>query len=552
MSLYSVGLSALNAAELALGTTSHNINNATTPGYSRQRLLTSTAGATATANGFIGRGVQVDTVQRQYDSFLYRQLVGGQGQSSELGIHYDQLSQINSLFSDRTVGITPALQNFFKSMNAAASSPADGAVRQDLIGNSNSLVSQLNSSYQQLENQRNGLNVQISTTVEQVNSYLERINDLNKKIVVASGKGGGHAPNDLLDQRDLALSELNQLVGINFYPQGDSVNVTLSSGQTLLTGETVFKLSAVPSGTDPMKTSLAYSLPSGAGGTVLIEIPDNQISGGKLGGYLKFRHDSLDPLQDQLGQFAIGLALSVNAQHEQGFDLNGNPGGKFFGLTADSAVRNAGNLSTAEFSTEFMDANAIKASAYSIEFDGTDYRVTRLSDNSVVYGGPAVGARGELEFDGLKITLNAAVPQAGDKWELRAARNAARDIDLLVQDTNLVALSDTANATANGANGLKLAQLQTEKVLGNGSLSLNEMFSQLINTVGVKTQYVKTASTAQDKLTAQQLADQQSVSGVNLNEEYVNLTIFNNQYQASARIIDAATTVFDTIIGLRR
>jgi len=82
MSLYSLGLSGLNAAQAGLTTTGHNIDNSTTDGYNRQRVLTSTAGATATGVGFFGRGVQVDTVQRQYDSFLYKQLVGSQSSSS--------------------------------------------------------------------------------------------------------------------------------------------------------------------------------------------------------------------------------------------------------------------------------------------------------------------------------------------------------------------------------------------------------------------------------------------------------------------------------------
>ncbi|CFN78440.1 flagellar hook-associated protein 1 [Bordetella pertussis] len=88
-------------------------------------------------------------------------------------------------------------------------------------------------------------------------------------------------------------------------------------------------------------------------------------------------------------------------------------------------------------------------------------------------------------------------------------------------------------------------------MLGNGSMSLNEMFSQLVNNVGVQTQQVSTANTAQANLVKQQATAHLSVSGVNLNEEYVNLTIFQEQYQASAKILDVASTVFDTLLGLR-
>ncbi|MGE8591677.1 MAG: flagellar basal body protein, partial [Alcaligenes sp.] len=107
MNLYKTALSGLNAAQAGLSTTTHNINNATTVGYNRQRVLTSTAGAQATSNGFIGRGVQVDTVERSYDSFLYKQLVGSTGSGAQLQTQFAQVSQINNLFADRTVGIAP-------------------------------------------------------------------------------------------------------------------------------------------------------------------------------------------------------------------------------------------------------------------------------------------------------------------------------------------------------------------------------------------------------------------------------------------------------------
>lgn len=548
MNLYKLGLSGLNAASAGLNVTGHNVNNATTAGFNRQRVLTSTAGATATSAGYFGRGVQVDTVQRQYDSFLYKQLVNGQGSSAQLSSHLNQIMQINNFLSDRTVGITPALANFFTSLNSGASNPADPASREDLLGTSQTLVTQMNAAYQQMQNQRNGLNTQISTTVEQVNSYLDRINSLNQQIVVARSKNG-HEPNDLLDQRDLELSELNQLVGITYSTQGDSLNITLKGGQTLLSGTSVFKLASVQSSTDPQSQVLAYTLPSGASTSVLVEIKDSDVTGGALGGLLQFRHNSLNAFQDQLGQMAIGLAMAFNEQHKQGLDLNGNPGKDFFGLNAPTAIRNAGNGSLAEFQGEYTDANAIRASAYSIEFDGTNYKVTRLQDNAVVHDGP-LGAGDELEFDGVKITLSGTAV-TGDSWEFQPTRDAARDLSLLISDTSEIAYADAEGGSANGNNALALANLQTKKVLGNGSLSINELFSQIVNNVGVQTQSIQSASTAQDKLTQQHFADQQAVSGVNLDEEYVNLSMYTDQYRASSRLIDVATSIFDTLLGLR-
>ncbi|CAB3695088.1 flagellar hook-associated protein FlgK [Achromobacter insolitus] len=554
MNMYKLALGGLNAAQAGLATTSHNINNATTVGYNRQRVMVSTAGAQATSNGYIGRGVQVDTVVRSYDSFLYKQLVGAQGSGAQLQTQYDQVSAINNLFADRTVGIAPGLTNFFTSMNAVASKPADPAARQDLLGKANSLATQIRSAYTEMQNQRIGLNTQITTTVEQVNSYLSRIDDLNQQISLATGKAGGSPPNDLLDQRDQAVMELNQLVGITTYEQGDKINISLANGgQALLSGNTIYPLQAVASAKDAGRTAIAYTLPAGSGKTVAVELNDAEVTGGSLGGLLQFRSSSLDVMQSQLGQMAVGLALSFNEQHKQGLDQNGNPGTDFFGIGSPQGVPNAQNKSNATLTGEFTNLNNINAKEYEVSFDGTNYRVLRMPEGSQVYNGPATGTPGTLNLDsemGVTLTISAP-PQAGDKWSLAPTRDAARDLTVLISDPYKVAAADLEGGDANGKNALKLAQLQNSKVLGNGTMSVNDMFGQVVNTVGVQTQQLKSAATAQANLITQKLAAQQAVSGVNLNEEYVSLSLYQEQYQASARIIDVASTMFDTLLGLR-
>ncbi len=539
-----------------MATTSHNINNATTAGYNRQRVMVSTAGAQATSNGFIGRGVQVDTVVRSYDSFLYKQLVGAQGSGAQLQTQFDQVSQINNLFADRTVGIAPGLTNFFTSMNTVASKPADPAARQDLLGKANSLATQIRSAYSEMQNQRMGLNAQITTTVDQVNSYLSRIDDLNQQISLATGKAGGSPPNDLLDQRDQAVMELNQLVGVTTYEQGDKISISLANGgQALLSGNTIYPLQAVSSSQDTSRTVIAYTLPAGTGKTVAVELNDAEVTGGKLGGLLQFRASSLDVMQSQLGQMAVGLALSFNEQHKQGLDQSGKPGTDFFGISNPQGVPNANNKGNAQISGQFTDLNNINAKDYEISFDGSSYRVLRMPEGTQVYNGPATGTPPSATLDlrsemGVTLTIDAP-PQAGDKWSLSPTRDAARDLQVLITDPDKIAAADAAGGDSNGKNALKLAQLQTAKVLGRGTMNITEMFSQVVNTVGVQTAQIKTAAIAQGNLIAQKTAAQQAVSGVNLNEEYVSLSLYQEQYQASARIIDVASTMFDTLLGLR-
>jgi len=473
-----------------------------------------------------------------------------------LQTQYAQVSQINNLFADRTVGIAPGLTDFFTSMNTVASKPADPAARADLLGKANSLATQIRSAYTEMQNQREGLNTQITTTVEQVNSYLSRIDDLNTQISLAAGKANGSPPNDLLDQRDQAVLELNQLIGITTYPQGDKINVSLTKGgQSLLSGSTLYPLQAVASTKDASRTVIAYTLPAGAGKTVAVEMDDSEITGGTLGGLLQFRSSSLDLMQNQLGQMAVGLALSFNEQHTQGLDQNGNPGTDFFSVSSPEAVPNTANKSNAQITGTFTTLGNVNAKDYEISFDGTNYQVLRMPEGARVYNGPATGTppNATLNLDaemGVTLTIDAP-PQAGDTWSLSPTRNAARDINVLITDPEKVAAADAEGGDANGKNALKLAQLQSAKVLGHGTMSTTDMFAQVVNTVGVQTAQVKSAATAQANLIKQTTAAQQSVSGVNLNEEYVSLSLYQEQYQASARIIDVASTVFDTLLGLR-
>ena len=134
---------------------------------------------------------------------------------------------------------------------------------------------------------------------------------------------------------------MNQLVGITTYEQGDKLNISLASGgQALLSGQTIYPLQAVSSSRDISRTVVAYTLPAGSGGkTVTVELGDTEVTGGKLGGLLQFRASSLDVMQSQLGQMAVGLALSFNEQHKLGLDQNGNPGGDYFSIGQPKACR---------------------------------------------------------------------------------------------------------------------------------------------------------------------------------------------------------------------
>lgn len=556
MNLANLGLTGLTAAQVRLQTAGHNINNAATDGYNRQTVLVSSAGAGSTGSGFIGRGVQVDSINRSYDNFLAQQLVSSQSTGAALDAYGNQIAQVNNLFADRTVGISPALQKFFDGVQAVASAPADSAARQELLGRASSLVTNFNSASAFLNEQRNNINTQIATTVTQINNYVERVKDLNHQITIARAGSPDQPPNDLLDQRDQVVAQLNQLVNVKTYEQGGSFNLTVGNGQVLLGGDTVFPLQAVPSAADPSRLVVAHSVPSGAGGAMLaVEMPEQAITGGSLGGLLSYRSQALDTAQNQLGQMAAGLAMTVNALHDQGVDLNGVTGTDFFALGAPKVIPNAANSTagaaalTASFTTIVPPNPSANLTAldYKITYDGANYSAFSLPDGAQV-GASSATITG-IGIPGVSLTMS-GTPAAGDSWLVQPTRTAADDLKLLISDPAKIAAADITGGSANGTNALALAQLQTTKILGNKTMSLNEAFSQVVNKVAVLTQQNTTASTAQTALIQQNTAAQQAVSGVNLNEEYVNLDNYQQQFQAASRLITVSSKLFDTLLSM--
>ncbi|HEY9572914.1 MAG TPA: flagellar hook-associated protein FlgK [Pusillimonas sp.] len=546
MNLSNLGLSGLAAAQSRLQTAGHNINNAATEGYNRQSVLVETAGAAATSAGYIGRGVQAVTVQRAYDGFLFRQLVNAQTTGASIATYGTEITQINNLFADRTVGITPALQKFFDGIQAVASAPADSAARQELLGRASSLVGQINDTNAFLDSQRNNINTQVTTVVTQINSFAERIRDLNTQITTAYATASQHAPNDLLDQRDQLVSELSQLVGVNVIEQDGSFNLTVGNGQILLGGDTVFPLHAQPSADDPARVVVAYSAPGPNGTTLKIELDESRIKGGTLGGLIAYRRDALDTVQNSLGRLAVGLATAVNELHKQGEDLSGVAGSDFFTLGTVKAIPGAGNAGAAVLNIDLTDANQLTGQDYRVERTATGYSVTSIPNGTTT---ALTGTTGTV--DGVTFDFTGGAPAVGDSWLVQPTRAAGANLSLAINDPAKIAASGPGTGTANGDNALAMAELQTKKILGNNAMSLNESFSQIVNKVGVLTQQNATAAKAQATLIQQNYAAQQTVSGVNLNEEYVNLDRYQEQFRAASRLIDVSSTLFDTLLSLR-
>ena len=245
--ILSIGVTGMQAAQLGMMTTQHNITNARTAGYNRQQIVQGTNNPMATGSGFVGQGVHVSTIQRMYSSVLNTQVVHSQASVSQLDTYYNEISQIDNLLADTNSGVSSAIQAFFDGIQEVASDPSSIDARQALVSSAESLTARFGSLSKSLDDLSAGVNSQIESTVAEINSYSSQIAELNKRIIVAQSATNQPA-NDLLDQRDQLVSELNKLIGVRTVEQSDGTyNVTFGNGQPLVVGPLSMELAATPS-----------------------------------------------------------------------------------------------------------------------------------------------------------------------------------------------------------------------------------------------------------------------------------------------------------------
>ncbi|WP_313634230.1 flagellar hook-associated protein FlgK [Massilia timonae] len=465
-SLLAIGKTGLYAAQAALSTTGHNITNANVAGYSRQVVVQATSAALNTGVGFMGTGTQIAQIKRYSDDFLNTQVRNAQASSSGLESYYSQIKQIDNLLADTTSGLTPATQSFFKGVQDMAANRASVPSRQAMLSNAESLATRLNGLDARLGEIREGVNSEIESSVTAINTYAQQIAKLNEQI-------GNYAsspqrpPNDLLDQRDQLVLELNKYVKASVLPgDNNSLTVSIGNGQPLVVGQDSFQLATMQSPTDLTRLEVGYQV-----GDKVSVLPDGALPGGKLGGVLDFRSNTLDKAQSQLGKIAIGLAFEFNRQHELGLDQNGEPGQKFFneapayvGASIHNAQGDEDNPA-AKLEAKVIDPSALTDNDYEVKFDKGEYKVFSLPDRKMV-GSVAPDAVGDatLEVGGVEMTFSNNARQ-GDTFLVRPTINGAADFKVLANDVSQIAAAApvlSKEPLTNTGSG-KISEVKVEK-----------------------------------------------------------------------------------------
>ncbi|MBK5539790.1 flagellar hook-associated protein FlgK [Pseudomonas sp. TH05] len=452
MSLLNIGMSGLSASQSSLMTTGNNIANADTAGYSRQQTVQGTKASIQYGTVYIGTGTTLADVRRVYNSYLDAQLQTKTSLNSDSAAYLGQVTPLDSLLSDSGTGLNGALTKFFASVQNVNSKPGDDASRQLLLSDAQALSNRFNSMSTQLNEQNTTINGNLSSMADQVNKLASTVAQLNQRITEISSSGG--MPNDLLDSRNETVRQLSSLTGAQVMERDGNLDIYLGSGQPLVMGGTVSTLEVVPSKDDPSRS--AIQLNRGASTIDITSI----MTGGEIGGLLRYRSTVLDPAMNELGRVALVVADQMNTIQAQGIDKNGEFGSNIFSSinsasqVAQRSVASTSNVGAGTFNVNIEDTGKLSISDYKVTFtSATDYTVQRLSDGSSA-GSFSTTATTPPVIDGFSLKFTATSATAGDTFKLTPTRNAATSIKTEMTDSKRLAIAAPLGAAiASGSSG---------------------------------------------------------------------------------------------------
>lgn len=664
--LLSIGVRAMAASYASMQTTSHNIANASVEGYSRQNTLLATAQGQFTGVGFFGRGVNVVGVERVQDAFLTREAAGSKSLAAMDAVRSERLQQLQSAFKSGEQGIGHSISQFFAAMSDLGSHPADGATRGVVLARAQDLALRFNDAGNQLSFIQTQVNQELQASVSAVNSLASSIAKVNQDI--ASARGLGQQPNDLLDQRDQLISQLSEHVQVTTIPADDgTVGVFMGGGQRLVLGNVAEQLRRVPDLFDGSRSGVAITE-----GATVRPLATDALGGGRMAGLLQFQDKDLVAGQALLGQLGRALAEAVNDQQVLGLNLQPPAGSvaskPLFGLIdstkeqvlpANTNLKDVSGQFISDVSIEVVDANQLKPFEYELRENPVtagQWQLVHVPDD----GAAAVDVVDGQQVDGFVIHFNSG-PASGERFRLQPVTRAASGLQRLLSDpldlaaaspfvasiditnTGTAAVSalrmvsppvdPTASAKIiftgpaadpskilydwqlfdsggiligsgsgtwtpgqpmpqppdsdvngfefdlsgvpavgdvidiaptpfpahNNGNALSLAGLVNQNLVGltelvsgqtTGGLTFTEGFVAALADVGVRAQGAESVASISAARAAQADAAKSDKSGVNLDEEAARLIQYQQSYQAAAKVLQIAQSVFKDLLDL--
>ncbi len=440
-SVLSTGTNALLAFQRALATTSHNVANIKTEGYSRQKVDFATRAPTDAGYAKVGNGTRITDIRRVADQLAISRLLDSSGELARLQQLSTMADRVDALFSDAATNLTGVWSNFFDAVNGLSANAAGAADRRNMLDSANTLVSRFKSMTAQMESLGNEVNNGLIASASEINRLAAEIAEINGTI----GKDATRVAPDLLDRRDQLISQLVNYTGGNAVIQdGGIINVYSAGGNALVVGTSA---SQVVTTTDPFQPERLHLALKTQGLTVTL---NSKSLGGSVGGLLEFRDTILAPAQAELGRIAVGLALEFNQGHREGMDLYGDMGTDFFNLAPPKVSAHGGNdpASTASISAAYSDLGAIDGQNLQLRFDGSNWIATRTDTGVQV---PMTGTGPTYVVNGIELTIS-GTPALNDRFLLQPTATATGGLSVAITDPSRIAAANPVRVASDLGN----------------------------------------------------------------------------------------------------
>jgi flagellar hook-associated protein 1 FlgK len=543
----------LLAQQLAIEVTGQNIANVQTEGYSRQEVSFEALNPRSFSMGQLGTGVRVVGVERSHDKFLFSQILSEGDGFGQYGVRKDVFEQLEILFSESNgQSLNQGLGNFFSSLQDLSSNPVGLPERSSVLAEAQNLASTFNNLGESLFQIRKNLDATIKLETGRINSLTSEIAELNKAI--HANEPVAFSANDLRDRRDQRVKELSGLIDLNYVDEMDGqISLTLNNGIPIVLQSTAFNLSTIINGNNKGFQDIVVSGLNGTSTNVT-----SSVTGGSLKGLIDMRDTEVQDVKDKLDRLAAGIIQEFNNMHQQGFGIDGTTGNNFFAPPSVTTEINTNNTGTAT-----LTATNGNPSAISID----KFEITVTSSNTFSLNNLTTGLNeGTFSFTpgstfnlagGFAITISGGTA-VGDRFKLSVSEDAAQTFSVsrdIASNSNKIAAGK--NSSSDGANALKLIGLQSRLSFnsvthvsgGSGAFTFDEFYSSIVSNLGIQSFSTQATFAQQEGILLQLNTRRESVSGVSIDEEFINMVKFQQAYNASARLIGIVDELLDTVIS---
>lgn len=559
--VFNMASKALLVQQKAINVTGNNIANVNTPGYSRQKLNVETNAPLTSSLGPMGDGVRATGIERKYDRFLGAQIINesqtmGRWEAQKSGLERAEIV----LNESGGYGLNHALSEFWTTWQDLSNSPENKSVRAVLVSKSEFLADSFNKNYADLQEAQKDIDAGILGTIEDINRITEDIASLNEKIMATETTGVN--ANDYRDSRDLLLKELSGMVQINTFENSNGlINISLADGKALVEASSSWDLSTQVNASGLRDILWVHNDGSTADIT-------GMINDGKLKGYLTTRDTLIGGYLDNLDNLAQSIMNEVNSLHRSGYGLDGSSGLDFFSGGVSEVMDSALTIYAAEGSTSSFSITLVPGAApgdVNVNTDATTGNITvQIEDGTTDYDAIATALETHANIDSVAF----AAGSGATAWNLGAGTDtvtisgstAASGMQVnsaIVNGYNKIAAAEGYNTVpgdkpGDSRNAIAIANLQNSLTMNSGTATFDEYYHSLVSDVGQDVEQAELYHAHQSDMMLFMDNYRETVSGVSIDEEMVNLVKYQNAYEAAARVITTADELLQTVMNLIR